>query len=130
MSTGNKVGKRAEPASESVLQEAERIINGERRADYGDVRESFQVIADLWAPVLRTAVTAEEVALCMIQLKVARALNGYQRDSIVDIAGYAGCLAHLRGLDHVTTDELGSSPASKPSSPGPESRSERSPNAT
>lgn len=28
----------------------------------------------------------------MIQLKVARAMNGMQRDSLVDIAGYAGCI--------------------------------------
>lgn len=85
------------PAIESVLEEAERIINGERRHDYGDVRESFEVIAALWTPVVGTQVTAEQVALCMIQLKVARAMNGYQRDSLVDIAGYAGCLANLRG---------------------------------
>lgn len=85
--------------SESVLQEAERIINGQRRDDYGDVRESFQIIADLWSPILGTDVTGEQVALCMIQLKIARALQGYQRDSIVDIAGYAGCLARLREID-------------------------------
>lgn len=84
--------------SESILQEAERIINGQRRDDYGDVRESFELIAALWSPVVGVTVTAEQVALCMIQLKVARAMNGYQRDSLVDIAGYAGCLAKLRGV--------------------------------
>lgn len=85
--------------AETVLQEAERIINGERRSDYGDVRESFEQIAALWSIVIGATVTAEHVALCMIQLKIARTLNGWQRDSIVDIAGYAGCLAHLLGLD-------------------------------
>lgn len=85
--------------TESVLQEAERIINGDRRDDYGDVRDSFDVIAALWTPIIGTKVTAEKVALCMIQLKVARALNGYQRDSLVDIAGYAGCLAQIVGVD-------------------------------
>lgn len=96
-----------------MLQEAERLINGPRRSDYGDVRESFQVIADLWSPVMGTAVSAEQVALCMIQLKIARAMNGWQRDSIVDIAGYAGCLAHLRELDpidHPATDGEASTP--------------------
>jgi len=84
--------------SETVLQEAERIINHDRRDDYGDVRASFETIAALWSPVIGARVTAEQVALCMIQLKVARAMNGFQRDSLVDIAGYAGCLAQLRGL--------------------------------
>ncbi len=88
--------------SENVLQEAERIIHGDRRGDYGDVLASFQLIAALWSPVVGAVVTAEQVALCMIQLKVARALNGYQRDSIVDIAGYAGCLAEIVGVDGPT----------------------------
>jgi hypothetical protein len=87
--------------NESVLAEAVRLITKERRADYGDVRESFDTIAQLWAPILRVPVSGEAVALCMIQLKVARALNGYQRDSLVDIAGYAGCLALLLGYDEV-----------------------------
>ena len=80
---------------ESTLQEAERIINGERRESYGGALESFDRIAQLWTPVLCVTVTAEQVALCMIQLKVARYMNGQQRDSIVDIAGYAGCLEKI-----------------------------------
>lgn len=80
---------------ESVLVEAERIINGQRRDDYGGALESFTRIADLWSPVLGVPVTAEQVALCMIELKVARYMNGYHRDSVVDIAGYAGCLQKI-----------------------------------
>ena len=80
----------------TVCEEAQAIIHGPRRDDYGSPLESFDRIARLWAPLLGVAVTAEQVALCLIQLKVARALNGYQRDSFVDIAGYAGCLDLLR----------------------------------
>lgn len=84
---------------ETILQEAQRIIHGQRRDDYGDVTESFQRIADLWSPIVGQAVTPAQVALCMLQLKVARYLNGKQRDSVVDIAGYAGCLARVDGID-------------------------------
>lgn len=77
---------------DSVLQEAQKIIHGERRDDYGTPLVSFTRIADLWTVVLGMEVTPEQVALCMIQLKVARAMNGMQRDSLVDIAGYAGCI--------------------------------------
>lgn len=80
---------------ESVLAEAERIINGDRLDDYGDARESFDKIAALWSPVLGIEVSSEQVALCMIQLKVARFVNGQQRDSVVDICGYAGLLEQL-----------------------------------
>lgn len=81
---------------QSVLLEAEDIIHGDRRDSYGGAYESFTRIAKLWEPILGTDVTPEQVALCLIQLKVARYANGQQRDSIVDIAGYAGCLDMVR----------------------------------
>jgi Domain of unknown function (DUF6378) len=80
----------------SVLTDAEDIINGQRREDYGEVLESFQTIAALWEPILKTTVSPEQVALCMIGLKIARTMNGFHRDSIVDIAGYAGCLEKIQ----------------------------------
>lgn len=84
-------------SDESILQEADRIINGERRESYGGALDSFTRIAKLWEPILEGVddITAEHVALCLIQLKVARYLVGQQRDSIVDIAGYAGCLEKI-----------------------------------
>ena len=82
-------------AERSVLAEAEEIINGQRRVDYGDVLPSFTTIGKLWAPVLGVDVSAEQVALCMIGLKIARAMNGFHRDNLVDIAGYAGCLEKI-----------------------------------
>ena len=76
----------------SVLQEADEVINGERQQDYGSQLQSFTRIAKLWSAVLGIEVTAEQVALCMAGLKIARAMQGYHRDSLVDLAGYAGCI--------------------------------------
>lgn len=89
----NQTGGKAQP--ESVLQEAHRIINGERRTDYGGAEESFDQIAQLWSIVLERETTAEEVALCMMMLKISRYLHGAQRDSVVDLCGYAGLLEVL-----------------------------------
>jgi hypothetical protein len=75
--------------TENVLQEADRITSGDRRKEYGSVKQSFGTIARLWSTVLGFQVTPMQVALCMIQLKVARQMNGHKRDSLVDIAGYA-----------------------------------------
>jgi hypothetical protein len=83
-------------STESILQEAERIINGDRRSDYGKALDSFNKIAEGWAMVLGHPVTPEQVALCMVQLKVARWLNGQQRDSLVDICGYVGCIEQVQ----------------------------------
>ncbi len=80
---------------ESINQEAERIINGPRRDSYGPVEESFQAIADGWSLIIKQPVTAREVALCMIWLKVMRHSAGAGRDDLVDIAGYAGLAEKL-----------------------------------
>lgn len=75
---------------ESILQEADRLINGDRRKDYGGPLESFTKVGELWTPILEVAVSAEQVALCLTQLKIVRMLYGWSRDSIVDAAGYIG----------------------------------------
>jgi hypothetical protein len=82
--------------SQSILAEAEEIINGPRRQEYGGVYESFSRIARKWSVTLDADVTPEQVALCMVDLKTVRALQGYHRDSIVDIAGYAGCVEKIQ----------------------------------
>lgn len=76
---------------ENVLEEANRLIYGERAASYGPARKSFDRIALRWGDVLGVEVTAEQVVLCMIDLKMCREINSHQRDNLVDIAGYAGC---------------------------------------
>lgn len=81
--------------SESVLQEADRIINGPRHDDYGDVRWSFEAVARGWSEIIRAPVTAEQVALCMVWLKVMREVNGHKRDNLTDAAGYIGLAARL-----------------------------------
>lgn len=78
-----------------VLREAHGIIRGPRRNHYGDPRQNFQAIADMWNAYLRgkgvdgDPITGYDVAQLMVLLKVARGARGYHRDSAVDTAGYA-----------------------------------------
>ena len=55
--------------------------------------DNFSLIADLWGVYLKSDIGAEDVAIMMILLKVARtASSSYEdEDSWVDIAGYAAC---------------------------------------
>lgn len=78
--------------AETVNSEADFLIHTDKRLDYGGALESFQRIADLWSIVLGMEVTPEQVCLCMIELKVSRYMHGKQRDSVVDICGYAGLI--------------------------------------
>ena len=79
----------------SILEEADKLINGDRKEDYGDVRESFERIAKLWSVVLGIEVTSKQVNLCMMQLKMSREIGKHKRDNLVDICGYAALVDKL-----------------------------------
>lgn len=86
-----------------MLHKAEALINGQRQADYGDKLQNFSQIAMIWQGLLATklgsaeVITAEDVALCMIGVKMARlAKTPDHADSVLDIAGYAGCYDKLQ----------------------------------
>lgn len=72
----------------TIAVEALSLVTGDRQAAYGHPSKNFQDIADLWSPILGTQVTAEQVALCMVQVKIARELNVQKRDNLVDAIGY------------------------------------------
>lgn len=93
----------AAPEPLSLLQEAHNTINGQRQLDYGDKLENFSQIAMGFQMVLArklksdSEITAEDVALLMMQVKIARlAKSPGHRDSILDVAGYAGCFDKLQ----------------------------------
>lgn len=73
----------------NILEEANTLVHGARGVDYGHPLDNFTQTAALWSAVLNTPVTAEQVGLCMICVKVSRQLNSPRTDNLVDIAGYA-----------------------------------------
>jgi hypothetical protein len=87
--------------NESVLLEADRLVDGARQKDYGHPLDNYERVADLWKAYLRGVesaradvpvpmdITADDVAQMMILLKIGRLMAGYHRDSLVDIGGYA-----------------------------------------
>lgn len=80
---------------ETILEEAERIVGGDRRKEYGDVGESFLHISDLWSAYLGHQVTISDVAHMMMLLKISRNRIILKRDNLVDACGYARCLEML-----------------------------------
>lgn len=77
---------------ETCCQEADRIVGGDRRAEYGPVSEGLTRTALIWSGILGVTVTPEQVCLCMVGLKVSRECHKHGRDSLVDICGYARVL--------------------------------------
>jgi hypothetical protein len=80
---------------ETVLEEAERLVGGERRGQYGHPLDAQTRIGEFFTVVLRDKlkagekVTWKDVNLCMIGLKMARAMHNMSRDTLVDVAGYS-----------------------------------------
>ena len=89
--------------TESVLDEAKRITSGVRQQDYGHPADDFERAALMWTGILRhkliagQRLTAEEIPLCMIAVKLARQTHRHKRDNLVDIAGYARTAAMVAG---------------------------------
>jgi hypothetical protein len=72
----------------SLLEEAGHLVSSERQESYGHPSKNFTETAALWSVILGIQVTPEQVALCMVQVKIARELNAHKRDNIVDAIGY------------------------------------------
>lgn len=73
---------------ESILEEAKRIVHGDRGENYGHPFEDFSRTAMIWSAILGIDVEPEQVALCMVGVKISREVNRPKRDNIVDGAGY------------------------------------------
>jgi hypothetical protein len=74
---------------ESVAQEADRLVSGDRGSDYGHPLDDFTKTAKIWSAILGCDVTPEQVGLCMVGVKISREVNKHKRDNLVDICGYA-----------------------------------------
>jgi hypothetical protein len=76
-----------------ALREAATIIAGDRDVQYGGPEENFTRIAKIWSVIVGVEISPEDVAMMMVGLKVARyaSKSGFQPDTWIDIAGYAGC---------------------------------------
>lgn len=76
-----------------ALREAAKIVTQDRNASYGDPEINFLRTAKIWSVILGQDITNEQVAMMMVGLKMARFAqgSGFQPDTWIDIAGYAGC---------------------------------------
>ena len=79
-----------------ILQAARICVCGQREQEYGSPEDNFRRIAKLWNAYLGDTITdAQDVAIMMALLKIARISAGGTEDSFVDLAGYAACAGEL-----------------------------------
>ena len=73
---------------QNCLQTADSLVSGDRQQDYGHPIEDFRKTAKIWSAILGIDVTPEQVALCMVGVKISREVNKHKADNIVDGCGY------------------------------------------
>lgn len=93
--------------STTILQEAERLIYGERNKTYKHPNENFRNIKNMWnayfIAIEKRSIIPHvnniqeiDVAALMVLMKIARlATNTHHLDSWTDVAGYAGCAERI-----------------------------------
>lgn len=85
------------PARAQVLDEAKRLITGDRNRSYGSPTQNFQDTAVVWSTIFRHKLapgevfTPADIAAAMVALKLMRRIAGDKADNWVDICGYAAC---------------------------------------
>lgn len=101
MTADNLPGPEQQPLRVEALREAARIISGDRNKQYGAPENNFERTAQIWSVILGIPISNEDVAMMMVGLKMARyaSKSGYQPDTWIDIAGYAGCGYEVGALE-------------------------------
>jgi hypothetical protein len=98
---------------ESILEEAFRLTHGPRAADYGHPLDNMGLTAAIVSAILsrklKESISADEMALVLVGVKLARQLHRTKRDNMTDIAGYAWvaqeCLDEIVRRNGLSTKE-------------------------
>lgn len=71
-------------------------LMADRAPRYGPPAENFGRIALIWEAILGRSVTREQVALCMLGVKLARLVQTpHDHDSLADLEGYTATMRAL-----------------------------------
>lgn len=83
-----------------ILDKAKECVCGQREQDYGKPEDNFATIAELWGTYKDAEFSAEDVAVMMALMKIARIKTGTSTDDcFVDLAGYAACGGEIASAD-------------------------------
>lgn len=82
------LGELADCDRVSILEEALKILEGERESDYGDPVANFNRISRIASSILNETITPEQCVVVMMAVKLSREQYKHKRDNLVDLAAY------------------------------------------
>ena len=88
---------------EEILKKAKDLITGDRNETHGDTFQNHAEIAEFWNIFLdkklqpMASITAEDVALMMVLMKISRNTQGKKNnlDNFIDMCGYAAIAGEI-----------------------------------
>ena len=88
---------------EEILKKARDLITGDRNETHGDAFQNHAEIAEFWNIFLdkklqpMASITAEDVALMMVLMKISRNTQGKKNnlDNFIDMCGYAAIAGEI-----------------------------------
>jgi hypothetical protein len=83
--------------ADQFLETAKSLVTGARADAYGDMKVNHENIAALWSQFLGVRISAEQVAIMMMLMKIARTMSAgqHQQDTYVDMCGYASIAGEI-----------------------------------
>ena len=83
--------------TKEFLEKANTLIAGDREKDYGDKVHNHQNIAKLWSSYKDIKITAHDVAIMMVLLKIARTkLGEISEDTYIDMSAYSAIAGEIK----------------------------------
>ena len=88
---------------EEILKKARDLISGDRNDTHGDAFQNHAEIAEFWNIYLdkklqpMASISAEDVALMMVLMKISRNTQGKKNniDNFIDMCGYAAIAGEI-----------------------------------
>jgi hypothetical protein len=90
---------------ESCLREADDLVYGDRRGDYGHPYDDYSRTAAIFNAMTGRDLTPSEAVKFMVSVKLSRMLHRKIRDNYVDAAGYIECLRLVDAREAATVVE-------------------------
>ncbi len=81
----------------NVLKEADKLVHGDRNADYGHPFVDYECTAAMWRALIKrrygvdVPLTPDFACVLMVAVKLSREAGKHKPDNLVDAAGYAEC---------------------------------------
>jgi len=83
----------------TFFDECDRLVNSERQMDYGDPTLNLERISAVASTILNKQLSAKDIALIFVAVKLCREGANHKRDNLLDMACYAELIDRLEGRE-------------------------------